>query len=117
MTPPSSHRERTDQPDPTRGALQTRYRRLYDEVLDILVHVDPVRVHSKDPSDFAPEAASILARLNEARVAEDVEQIVLEELQRWYGRRHFATLDRDRLADATIAICTVWNRFLTDADP
>jgi hypothetical protein len=117
MTPPSSRRERNDRHRPTRYALQIRYRRLYDELLEIVVHVDPVRVHSTDASDFAPEAASILARLNEARVADDVEQIVLEELRRWYGRRRLATLDPDRLADTTIAICTVWNRFLTDADP
>ena len=60
---------------------------------------------------------SVAARLNEAHVAEDVERIVLEELQRWYGRRHFGTLDRDRLADATIAICTAWNRFLEELAP
>ena len=117
MTPLSSHRERNDRHRPTRCALQTRYRRLYDELLEILVHVDPVCVHSADPSDFVPEAASILARLNEARVAEDVEEIVFEELRRWYGHRRLATLDPDRLADTTIAICMVWNRFLIDADP
>jgi hypothetical protein len=54
--------------------------------------------------------------LTEARVAEDVERIVVEELQRWYGRRHFRTLDRDRLADATIAICTAWNHFLAETE-
>jgi hypothetical protein len=59
-----------------------------------------------DTDALAPDVASIQARLNEARVAEDVERIVLEELRRWYGRRHFATIDRDCLADATIAICT-----------
>jgi hypothetical protein len=72
--------------------------------------------HSVVADAFAPEVASIQARLNEAHLAEDVERIVLEELQRWYGRRHFGTLDRDRLADATIAICTVWNHFLGDAE-
>jgi hypothetical protein len=53
--------------------------------------------------------------MREARVADDVERIVLEELNRWYSRRRFATLDCERLADATIAICTVWNQFLSDA--
>jgi hypothetical protein len=48
-------------------------------------------------------------------VADHVKRIVLEELNRWYGRRQFATLDRERLADATIASCTIWNQFLSDA--
>jgi hypothetical protein len=54
--------------------------------------------------------------MREARVADDVERIVLEELNRWYGRRQFAALDPERLADATIAICTLWNQFLSYAE-
>jgi len=54
--------------------------------------------------------------MREARIADDVESIVLEELNRWYGRRQLAALDRQRLADATIAICTAWNQFLSDAE-
>ena len=54
--------------------------------------------HSTEPNTLAPETGSILARMREARVADDVERIVLEELNRWYRRRQFATLDRERLA-------------------
>jgi hypothetical protein len=54
----------------------------------------------------------MLARLREARVAEDVEQIIQQELRRWYGRRGLSNLDPERLTDATIAICRAWNRFL-----
>ena len=97
-------------------SLQPRYRQLYHELLKILIQLDPLGVHSTDPNTLVPEAASILARLREARIADDVESIVLEELNRWYGRRQLATLDRHRLADATIAICTVWNQFLSDAE-
>jgi hypothetical protein len=50
--------------------------------------------------------------LREARVAEDVEQIIQQELRRWYGRRRLSNLDPERLTDATIAICRAWNRFL-----
>ena len=78
------------------------------------MHLDPAGVHTHQQSALAPEVASILARLHEARIADDVERIVLEELHRWYGCRGLATLDHDRLADATIAICTVWNDFLDD---
>ena len=57
--------------------------------------------------------ASWLA-LREARVADDVERIVLEELQRWYRHRRLSTIDVDRLGHTTIAICTVWTRFLSE---
>jgi hypothetical protein len=46
---------------------------------------------------------------------EDV--IRLQPVGRWYERRGFATLDRDRLADTTISIYAVWNRFLSDVEP
>jgi hypothetical protein len=86
MTPPSSQREHNDRHRRTaRPALQARYRRLYDELLEILIRLDPLGVHSTQPSALAPEVASILARLREARVADDVERIVLEELHRWYA--------------------------------
>ncbi|HEY3058158.1 MAG TPA: hypothetical protein VGL99_04195 [Chloroflexota bacterium] len=101
--------------EPTHS-LQPRYRQLYDELLTILTQLDPLGVHSTDPNTLAPEVGSILARMREARVAEDVERIVLEELNRWYGRRQFATLDRERLTDATIAICTIWNQYLSDVE-
>lgn len=74
---------------------------------EFLIHFDPVGVHTRQPNALAAEVASILARLHEPLIAEDAERIVLDELHRWYGCRGLATLDHDRLADATIAICTV----------
>ena len=44
--------------------------------------------------------------------ADDVEQIILEELRRGYGNRRLANHDPGRLADSTIAICNAWNHFL-----
>ncbi len=95
-----------------RKRYQAQYRALYDELLEILFHLDPIGVHQDTTEKFAPEATTILTRLREARLAEDVEQIVLEELRRWYGRRRLANLDPERLTDATIAICSAWNHFL-----
>lgn len=117
MTSPKSHTETSDgRRRPARLRLQRRYRLLYDELLETLVQLDPLGVHTTDRDALAPEVASILARLREARIADDVERIVLEELHRWYGRRRLASLDRDRLTDATIAICSAWNHFLGDAE-
>ena len=108
----------TGQRRAARKRFQAQYRALYDEVLEILLQIDPIGVHQQDNNDeLVPETASILARLRDARLAEDVEQIIQEELRRWYGRRRMAHLDPERLADATIAICTVWNRFLDSSAP
>ena len=96
----------------TRKRYQAQYRALYDQLLEILFQVDPIGVHQHDADKFVPELATMLPRLREARIADDVEQIVIEELRRWYGRRRLANLDQDRLADATIAICSAWNHFL-----
>ena len=99
-----------------RKRVQTQYRALYDEVVDILFEIDPIGVHVEQNAEkFVPEATSILARLRDARVAEDVESIVQQELRRWYGRRRLAEQDPRRLARATIAICSAWNRFLDES--
>jgi hypothetical protein len=95
-----------------RKRYQAQYRALYDELVDILFQLDPISVHAGETEKFVPEATTIMARLREARVAEDVEQIVFQELRRWYGRRRLASQDPDRITDATIAICRAWNRFL-----
>jgi hypothetical protein len=76
-----------------------------------LFEIDPIGVHD-NAEKFVPEATSIMARLRDARFAEDVENIVQQELRRWYGRRRLANQDPQRLARKTIAICSAWNRFL-----
>src|SRR5215211_8961610 len=95
-----------------RTRYRAQYRALYDELLEILFRLDPIRVHRTNAEKFVPEATTIMARLREARLADDVEQIIQQELRRWYGRRRLSNLDPERLTDATIAICSAWNRFL-----
>src|SRR6266542_2970195 len=95
-----------------RKRYQAQYRVLYEQLLEILFQLDPIGVHHTDAEKFVPELTTMLPRLRDARIADDVEQIVLEELRRWYGRCRLANLDPERLTDATIAICTAWNRFL-----
>ena len=95
-----------------RKRYQAQYRVLYDQLLEILFQLDPIGVHQDNAEKFVPEAISILTRLRDARTADDVEQIILEELRRWYGRRRLANQDPERVTDATIAICSAWNHFL-----
>ncbi len=100
-----------------RKRFQAQYRALYDELLEILFQLDPIGVHRTNTEKFVPELATILPRLRDARSPEDVEQIIQQELRRWYGRRRLANQDPERLTDATIAICTAWNRFLDSSAP
>jgi hypothetical protein len=95
-----------------RKRFRAQYRAFYDELVEILFQLDPIGIHSANAEKFVPEATTILARLREARVADDVEQIIQQELRRWYGRRRLSNLDTERLTDATIAICSAWNHFL-----
>jgi hypothetical protein len=95
-----------------RKHFRAQYRALYDKLVEILFQLDPIGVHHGNAEKFVPEATTIMARLREARLADDVEQIIQQELRRWYGRRRLAHQNPERLADATIAICHAWNRFL-----
>jgi hypothetical protein len=95
-----------------RKRFRAQYRALYDELVNILFQLDPIGVHGGNAEKFVPEATTIMARLREARLADDVEQIIQQELRRWYGSRRLADHDPERLTDATIAICRAWNRFL-----
>ena len=106
----STSASETEQRRTARKRYQAHYRALYDALLEILFQLDPIGVHAKNTEKFVPELATILPRLRDARTAEDVEQILLEELRRWYGRR-LAHQDPDRLTRATIAICSAWNHF------
>lgn len=107
----------TEQQRAARQRFRADYRALYDEVLEILFQLDPIGVHASATEKFVPEVTTILPRLRDARSPEDVEQIIQQELRRWYGRRRLAHQDPERLTDATIAICSAWNRFLDLSAP
>lgn len=71
-----------------RTRLHVEYRALYDEVLEILFRIDPVSVHQQDDTEkYVPEVVTILPRLRDATCIEDMQQIIHEELRRWYGSR------------------------------
>ncbi len=95
-----------------RKHFRAQYRALYDDLVEILFQLDPIGVHYDKAERFVPEATTIMARLREARLPDDVEQIIQQELRRWCGRRRLAHQDPERLTDATIAICRAWNHFL-----
>jgi len=110
----ASNAREADQRRAARKRYRAQYRALYDQLVEILFQFDPIGVHRSDAEKFVPEATTIMARLREARLADDVEQLIQQELRRWYGRRRLGHQDPERLTDATIAICRAWNTFLRD---
>jgi hypothetical protein len=99
-----------------RKRLQAQYRALYDEVVDILFEIDPIGVHvHHNVEKFVPEATRILARLRDARFAEDVENIVPVGAATLVWPAPTRPPDPQRLAHATIGICSAWNRFLDES--
>ena len=69
--------EANEQRRAARKRYQAQYRVLYDQLLEILFQLDPIGVHENDAEKFVPEATTILARVGEARLAEDVQQMSL----------------------------------------
>jgi hypothetical protein len=92
-------------------AVRVRTARCTTSYSRSLFQLEPIGVHAGKSEKFVPEATIILAGLQEARLAEDAEQIVRQELRRVYRRRCLANQDPERLTNATIAICTAWNAF------
>lgn len=75
-----------------RNRLKAQYGRLYAEVEQILFRYDPVDIAfvgydevADNPDEYAPEVETILPRLETAKSAEDVTEIVYEEFVRWFG--------------------------------
>lgn len=68
-----------------RRALKRGYKNLLAGVTEILRRHDPVGVGpDAPPSEYRPEATTILPRLARAASSADVQRIVYEELVRWF---------------------------------
>jgi len=52
---------------------------LRDELLEIFIDLDPLGIHAETTDELALEATSILARLREARVADDLQTLIVED--------------------------------------
>lgn len=69
-----------------RSSLREKYGSLYDSVAAILFSVDSASINNKTNTDeYEAEAGTILPRLSKANSVEDVEVILIEEFQQWFG--------------------------------
>src|SRR5215813_8524369 len=67
-------------------ALTAAYGRLYKEVSRLLREADPIRLITIGAPDdeYDPEVRTILTRLREAQLVEDVQKIIYEEFVHWF---------------------------------
>lgn len=72
-----------------RRRWQTAHPILFGELLLLFYTYDPMRICSRGNPDssqeYEPEVGTILPRLRQGSSVEDVEQIIYEEFQRWFG--------------------------------
>jgi hypothetical protein len=73
-------------PSEDRKALRRKYAGLYEEVESILFRHDPASVNFEVNTDeYDPEVETILPKVVRATSRDEVEQVVRDEIQRWFG--------------------------------
>jgi len=91
--------------------LKTQYKKLYDEISQILFHNDPIGINFEDNTDeYEPEVGTILPRLKEATSEADVLDIVHEEFIKWFGGEDVVG-PRSRYKRIAQDIWHAWTRF------
>jgi hypothetical protein len=66
--------------------LKLEYGILFDAVAAILFRHDPIGINYENNTDeYEPEARTILPRLRICKSVEDVQSVVYEEFQQWFG--------------------------------
>lgn len=69
-----------------RDAIKSKYGELFAAVSAALFEDDPIGINFESNTDeYEPEAGTIIPRLHSANSAKDVETIVYEEFNRWFG--------------------------------
>src|SRR5438874_10419657 len=88
-----------------RSRLCEQYASLFDEIAVILFEYDPMGLNFDTHTDeYEPEAQTILPRLDGASSVEDVEKIVLEEFDRFFGDTH----SERRVGPCASAAADIW---------
>jgi len=95
-----------------RGPSKVMGMNLYAEVEEILFRVDPLGLNFGDNVDeYAPEAGTILPRLEAASTEADVHRIVHEEFVQWFGEETAGDASSRFYKDAAKEIWQAWLKF------
>ena len=89
-------------------AVKAEFGELFAEVSEILFRHDPMRLNFGSNSDeYEPEVGTILPWLKDCRSARDVQKVVYEEFEQWFGIS--GKPEKYRLASQEI--WSAWQRF------
>ena len=100
-----------------RKVLKTRYGNLFFEVRKILNEHDPVGLIAIGcPDDeYEPELGTILPRLRHAGSSKDVQEIIDQEFDKWFGRDTLGTWHAS--PELAQQVWEAWQRFKTSEEP
>lgn len=101
-----------------RERLRREYPQLFADVTAILARHDPVYLVSTGaPEDeYEPEVGSILPRLREATSVADVQRVLAEEFDRWFGAET-AKITREDFLPVAEEIWAAWRRYAEGPEP
>lgn len=89
-------------------AVKAEFSPLFNEVSAILFRLDPMGLnYGFNTDEYEAEVGTILPRLKECRSARDVQKVVYEEFERWFGIS--GKPEKYRLASQDI--WSAWRRF------
>jgi hypothetical protein len=89
-------------------AVKAGFGPLFDEVSAILFHHDPMHVNAGFNTDeYNPEVGTILPRLKDCRSVRDVQKVVYEEVEQWFG----IPGEPEKYRQLSREIWSAWRRF------
>jgi hypothetical protein len=69
-----------------REVLRRQFGALYEEVQSIVFRHDPVGINFEvNPDEYDPEVSAIVPKVVHAQSPDEVQQIVREEFEHWFG--------------------------------
>jgi hypothetical protein len=105
--------ENHENPRMIRQAVKWKYGRLFVTASAALVAADPIGLiaDGAPPDEYDPEVGTVLPRLSEARSAQDVEQVLLEEFIRWFSVDAAGPSEKYRAV--SVVIWQAWQEYRT----
>jgi hypothetical protein len=89
-------------------AVKAEFGPLFAEVSAILFRCDPMRINYGFNSDeYDPEVGTILPRLKQCRSVRDVQKVVYEEFEQWFG----IPGEQQKYRAPSQEIWSAWQRF------
>jgi hypothetical protein len=95
--------------------LKLEYGTLFDSITAILFRHDPIGINYEDNTDeYEPEARTILPRLRTCQSVEELQSVVREEFQQWFGDEIADSAERYK--EISEEIWCLWQNSQMDRD-